>query len=92
MYFKQDAPRIIKKIYESDTQDPLTDCQNALAEKYNNDSQRVIFIQEYLEQIDPDTIQEHLEYIKKQNPSDFYIYVLPEYNIFNILALVKKGE
>ena len=92
MYFKQDVPRIIKKIYESDTQDPLTDCQKALDERFNNENQKVIFIQEYLEEISPSIITQHLNYIAEQGVLDFYIYPLREYNIFNIVALVKRKK
>lgn len=92
MYFKQDVPRIIKKIYESDTQDPLTDCQKALEKRFNNDNQKVIFIQEYLDELSPATIAEHFNYIAGKGCLDFYTLALYDYNVFNIVALVKRKK
>lgn len=92
MYFKQDVPRIIKKIYESDTQDPLTDCQKALEKRFNNDNQKVIFIQEYLDELSPLVVAQHFNYIAEQGVLDFYTLALYDYNVFNIVALVKRKK
>ena len=94
MYFKQDARNIIKKVYESDTEDPLGDCDEKLHARFDNEEYKVIFIQEYLEDLSPLIVAQHFDYLLAQgvNSDNVLVYPLQDYNVFNIVALVKRNK